>query len=87
LRRQRFLCQKKLAGCATGIIDLHGCAMGPLHFYALIRLGFVEEAEAFFEWLQERLSDDAERGPLQVMYGIDGRQKLDELTLDHLNGY
>jgi len=55
--------------------------------YALIRLGFVEEAEAFIEWLKGRLSDDAERGPLQVMYGIDGRQKLDELSLDHLRGY
>jgi GH15 family glucan-1,4-alpha-glucosidase len=55
--------------------------------YALIRLGFVEEAEAFIGWLKERLGDDAERGPLQVMYGIDGRQKLDELTLDHLKGY
>jgi len=55
--------------------------------YALIRLGFVEEAEAFIGWLKGRLGDDAERGPLQVMYGIDGRQKLDELTLDHLQGY
>ena len=55
--------------------------------YALIRLGFVEEAEGFIEWLKGRLSDDAERGPLQVMYGIDGRQKLDESTLDHLQGY
>jgi len=55
--------------------------------YALIRLGFVDEAEAFISWLKGRLSDDAERGPLQVMYGIDGRQKLDELTLDHLSGY
>jgi GH15 family glucan-1,4-alpha-glucosidase len=55
--------------------------------YALIRLGFVEEAEAFFNWNKERLSDNAERGPLQVMYGVDGRQKLDELTLDHLQGY
>jgi GH15 family glucan-1,4-alpha-glucosidase len=55
--------------------------------YALIRLGFVEEAQAFIDWLKGRLGDDAERGPLQVMYGIDGRQKLDELTLDHLHGY
>ena len=55
--------------------------------YALIRLGFVEEAQAFIDWLKGRLGDDAERGPLQVMYGIDGRQKLDELTLDHLQGY
>jgi GH15 family glucan-1,4-alpha-glucosidase len=55
--------------------------------YALIRLGFVEETEAFIDWLKGRLGDDAERGPLQVMYGIDGRKKLDELTLDHLKGY
>jgi GH15 family glucan-1,4-alpha-glucosidase len=55
--------------------------------YALIRLGFVEEAEAFIDWLKGRLSDDAERGPLQVMYGVDGRRTLDELTLDHLRGY
>lgn len=55
--------------------------------YALIRLGFVEEVEAFIEWLKGRLGDDAQRGPLQVMYGIDGRQKLDEVTLDHLRGY
>ena len=55
--------------------------------YALIRLGFVDEAEAFINWLNGRLNDDAERGPLQLMYGTDGRQKLDEFTLDHLAGY
>ncbi len=55
--------------------------------YALIRLGFVDEAAAFIGWLKGRLGDDAEHGPLQVMYGIDGRQKLDEVTLDHLCGY
>ena len=55
--------------------------------YALIRLGFVEETEAFIDWLKGRLGDDAERGPLQVMYGIDGRQQLDERTLDHLQGF
>ena len=55
--------------------------------YALIRLGFVDETEAFIEWLKSRLSDDAQRGPLQVMYGLDGRQKLEEISLDHLCGY
>jgi GH15 family glucan-1,4-alpha-glucosidase len=55
--------------------------------YALIRLGFVEEAEAFIDWLKGRVSENAERGPLQVMYGIDGRRKLDEFALDHLCGY
>jgi GH15 family glucan-1,4-alpha-glucosidase len=60
---------------------------GAFTLYALVRLGFVEESEAFIEWLQGRLGDDAQRGPLQVMYGIDGRQQLDELQLDHLTGY
>jgi GH15 family glucan-1,4-alpha-glucosidase len=55
--------------------------------YALIRLSFVDETEAFIEWLKERFSDDGQRGPLQVMYGLDGRQKLDEISLDHLCGY
>jgi GH15 family glucan-1,4-alpha-glucosidase len=55
--------------------------------YALIRLGFVGETEAFIDWLKCRLSDDAQRGPLQVMYGLDGRQKLDEISLDLLCGY
>jgi GH15 family glucan-1,4-alpha-glucosidase len=55
--------------------------------YALIRLGFIEETEGFIDWLKGRLSDDAQRGPLQVMYALDGRQKLDEISLDHLCGY
>lgn len=55
--------------------------------YALIRLGFVEETEFFIEWLKGRLADDAQRGPLQVMYGIDGRQQLEEIFLEHLSGY
>jgi GH15 family glucan-1,4-alpha-glucosidase len=55
--------------------------------YALIRLGFVDETEAFFEWIQGRLSEDAQGGPLQVMYGLDGRQQLEEISLEHLCGY
>lgn len=55
--------------------------------FALIRLGFTEEAQAFIGWLQGRLSNDAKHGPLQVMYGIDGKQKLDERALLHLCGY
>jgi GH15 family glucan-1,4-alpha-glucosidase len=55
--------------------------------YALIRLGFVNETESFIGWLKGRLGDDAQRGPLQVMYGVDGRLDLDEISLDHLCGY
>ena len=55
--------------------------------YALIRLGFVNETEAFIDWLKDRLSDDAQRGPLQVMYGVDGRLDLEESSLDQFCGY
>ena len=57
--------------------------------YALLRLGFTEEAEAFMAWLSDRYRESAGRGdgPLQIMYGIDGRPNLAELELDHLEGY
>jgi GH15 family glucan-1,4-alpha-glucosidase len=57
--------------------------------YALLRLGFRDEAEAFMAWLTERFRDcrTGESGPLQVMYGIDGRADLAEEQLTHLEGY
>jgi len=57
--------------------------------YALLRLGFTEEAAAFMEWLTERFRETrpAGAGPLQLMYGIDGRSQLEEEILDHLEGY
>ena len=57
--------------------------------YALLRLGFTEEAGAFMGWLEGRFRhvDDRESGPLQVMYGIDGREALPEQELTHLEGY
>ena len=57
--------------------------------YALLRLGFTDEAEAFTGWLRERVvaRTDSASGPLQIMYGIDGRSELPEEILDHLEGY
>jgi GH15 family glucan-1,4-alpha-glucosidase len=59
--------------------------------YGLIRIGFTDEATRFLKWLEE-CAKRAPRpapgaGPLQVMYGIDGRTDLTEQHLDHLNGY
>lgn len=57
-----------------------------LILYALMNVGYREEAADFFEWLQETHHNDP--GPdLQVLYGIDGRRELPETTLDHLEGY
>ena len=57
--------------------------------YGLLRIGFTEEATRFLGWLQERWKDpdSSGAGPLQLMYGIDGRADLAEETLDHLEGY
>jgi GH15 family glucan-1,4-alpha-glucosidase len=57
--------------------------------YGLLRLGFTEEAQAFMGWLTDRFREEreVESGPLQIMYGIDGRAELPEEVLTHLEGY
>ncbi len=55
--------------------------------YALMRIGFSEEAAAFMKWIEARCHELNPDGSLQIMYGIDGRHKLDEEILDHLDGY
>ena len=57
--------------------------------YGLLRIGFTEEAASFRNWLRDRWEDPGASGtgPLQLMYGIDGRTALAEETLDHLEGY
>ena len=55
--------------------------------YALMRLGFTEEAGAFMTWLEARcIEASAEKG-LHILYGIDGDVVGTESTLDHLRGY
>ncbi len=56
--------------------------------YALLGLGYTDEARAFLQWLNERVKEAAERStPLQIMYRVDGSPDLDEQTLDHFEGY
>ena len=55
--------------------------------YALMRLGYTEEAAAFMRWIEERCRGKTPSGPLQVMYGLDGRRHLPETELAHFEGY
>jgi GH15 family glucan-1,4-alpha-glucosidase len=57
--------------------------------YGFLRIGLTEEATRFRDWLKDRWQDAKGNGagPLQLMYGIDGRSELKEETLDHLEGY
>jgi GH15 family glucan-1,4-alpha-glucosidase len=57
--------------------------------YALLGLGYNEEAAAFTLWLRNAMerteSDDGT--PLRLMYRVDGSSDLDEQILDHFEGY
>ena len=55
--------------------------------YALMKLGFTEEAGAFMKWIEERCQELKPDGSLQVLYGLDGHRQLTEEALPHLEGY
>ncbi|MEB0048649.1 MULTISPECIES: glycoside hydrolase family 15 protein [unclassified Pseudomonas] len=56
--------------------------------YAFMRLGFVEEANAYMGWLRGRVSDcHGQPMKLNILYAIDGRQELPESELSHLSGH
>ncbi len=55
--------------------------------YALLRIGFTDEATKFMKFIEARASELNPDGSLQVMYGIDGRHELAEDNLWHLEGY
>ncbi|WP_279480995.1 glycoside hydrolase family 15 protein [Aureimonas sp. SK2] len=56
--------------------------------YALSRLNYYDEAEAFIHFLMERVArSDGDRSGLQIMYGMDGRAELTETELPQFSGY
>lgn len=55
--------------------------------YALIRLGFTQEANAYLEFIFDRLRDKNPDGSLQIMYTIHGGKDLPEIELSHLDGH
>jgi alpha,alpha-trehalase len=52
--------------------------------WAFDTLGFDWEATDFFAFMRDAAG---RREELQIMYGVDGEDKLDEEILDHLDGY
>lgn len=55
--------------------------------YALMRLGFHAEANAFVTFIEERSRETSPGGSLRVMYRIDGGTDIPEEELGHLPGY
>jgi GH15 family glucan-1,4-alpha-glucosidase len=62
---------------------------GSFSVYALLGLGYIEEAAAFGQWLRDRCNDAAMDGspPLKIMYRVDGTSDLVEETLGHFEGW
>ena len=55
--------------------------------YALMRLGYTEEAQAFMLWMEQRCRELKPGRPLQVMYRLDGGRELPEKVLENFEGY
>ncbi len=55
--------------------------------YALLRLGYSDEARDFMGWLQQRLADLNPDGSLNVLYGLHGEKEIVEQELSHMEGY
>ncbi len=56
--------------------------------YALLRIGFTEEAARFMGWLEARCRESlGSDPPLRIVYRIDGSCTLRERSLEHLEGY
>jgi GH15 family glucan-1,4-alpha-glucosidase len=61
--------------------------------YVFLKLGYTEEAEAYMNFIFERITHWQQRnakGPVEhlpLMFRIDGSHILDEVPLEHFGGY
>ncbi|MEJ5914458.1 glycoside hydrolase family 15 protein [Pseudokineococcus sp. 1T1Z-3] len=55
--------------------------------YGLMRLGFLDEATAFMDWVQKRCDEASVEKDVSIMYSIDGDPDLPESVLEHFEGY
>jgi len=62
---------------------------GSFSIYALLGLGYLDEAIAFGGWLRQRATESAGNGasPLKIMYRVDGSSDLTEEVLKHFEGW
>src|SRR6185369_13439531 len=56
-------------------------------FYALMKLGMTEEAKSYIKFMEDRCNDLNDDGSLNIVYSIDGKKELEEIELNHLDGY
>ena len=77
------------AASATGTTAIPGSAIRLSPSTPSCALASPKEAERFMHFLQRHCLSEMSNGngPLQIMYGIDGRRDLTEEELDHLDGY
>ena len=62
---------------------------GSFSVFALLGLGYTDEALAFGAWMRQRVNERAGdgSGPLKIMYRVDGSSDLTEDTLRHFEGW
>jgi GH15 family glucan-1,4-alpha-glucosidase len=75
------------AASATGDYRYTWIRDSAFTIYALLRLGFRQEAERYMHFVAKLCRESNLDGSLQIMYGIDGRKTLTEEVLDHLASY
>jgi GH15 family glucan-1,4-alpha-glucosidase len=55
--------------------------------YALMKMGYVEEAGEFIQWVEKQCDDIGEAGNLHLIYRLDGSHVPEERELKHFEGY